>query len=77
MTAGLEKLATLAKERNASVHMPRIGCGLAGGTWEEIEPIIQRTSCAAEIDVFVYDLGSWPPYIAGVPGLKFPCRLEK
>ena len=24
---------------SASVHMPRIGCGLAGGKWEEIEPI--------------------------------------
>lgn len=27
---------------HASVHMPRIGCGLAGGKWSEIEPIILR-----------------------------------
>jgi hypothetical protein len=28
------------------VAMPRIGCGLAGGTWEEIEPIIRDTLSA-------------------------------
>jgi len=25
---------------NASIHMPRIGCGLAGGNWDVVEPII-------------------------------------
>jgi O-acetyl-ADP-ribose deacetylase (regulator of RNase III) len=25
---------------NASVHMPRISCGLAGGDWSEVEPIV-------------------------------------
>ncbi len=38
------------------VHMPRIGCGLAGGTWAEVEPIIQETLCAAGVPVTVYDL---------------------
>ena len=38
--ACLKELAVQAKELKASVHMPRIGCGLAGGRWEEIEPII-------------------------------------
>jgi O-acetyl-ADP-ribose deacetylase (regulator of RNase III) len=28
---GLEKVAQFATENKASVHMPRIGCGLAGG----------------------------------------------
>ena len=37
-----------------SVHMPRIGCGLAGGKWELVEPIIDKA--LAGIDVFVYDL---------------------
>jgi hypothetical protein len=41
----------------ASVHMPRIGCGLAGGKWEEIEPIIERTLVAKGMTVVVYDLG--------------------
>jgi O-acetyl-ADP-ribose deacetylase (regulator of RNase III) len=53
--ACLEKLTEKAKELSASVHMPRIGCGLAGGTWDKIEPIIERTLIAAEIPVYVYD----------------------
>ena len=37
--------------------MPRIGCGLAGGKWEEIEPIIIRQLCEKDIAVYVYDRG--------------------
>jgi len=37
----------------ASVHMPRVGCGLAGGKWSEIEPIIERA--LPEVEVYVYD----------------------
>ena len=40
---------------DATVHMPRIGCGLAGGTWEEIRPIIESTLTIADIPVIVYD----------------------
>lgn len=39
----------------ASVHMPRIGCGLAGGLWEEVEPIIVRELCHRGVPVTVYD----------------------
>ncbi|WP_051887163.1 macro domain-containing protein [Chryseobacterium piperi] len=39
----LRKLSAEAIDLKSSVHMPRIGCGLAGGKWEEIEPIIERT----------------------------------
>jgi hypothetical protein len=39
-----------------SVHMPRIGCGLAGGKWGLVEPIIQETLIARGIPVHVYDL---------------------
>lgn len=52
---GLAAIATHALEIGASVHMPRIGCGLAGGNWDEIEPIIERTLIAKGISVFVYD----------------------
>jgi O-acetyl-ADP-ribose deacetylase (regulator of RNase III) len=52
----LEKVANYALENNCSVHMPRIGCGLARGKWENIEPIIGRTLLIKDIDVFVYDL---------------------
>jgi hypothetical protein len=38
------------------VHMPRIGTGEAGGTWEIIGEIIEDTLCQRKIDVTVYDL---------------------
>ncbi|MFC3160031.1 macro domain-containing protein [Chryseobacterium arachidis] len=50
----LNKLSDEALKLNASVHMPRIGCGLAGGKWEEIEPIIERT-LLNNVEVYVYD----------------------
>jgi len=52
---GLKEVASFAKENNASVHMPRIGCGLAGGKWEMIEPIILKTLSENNIEVTVYD----------------------
>lgn len=51
----LEKLAARAAEMGASVHMPRIGCGLAGGEWSEVAPIIADTLSARGIAVTVYD----------------------
>lgn len=54
----LEEVAFYAQKEKASIHMPRIGCGLAGGSWEEIEPIIKRTLEEKEIPVYVYDLKS-------------------
>jgi O-acetyl-ADP-ribose deacetylase (regulator of RNase III) len=54
--SGLEKVGEKAKELAASVHMPRIGCGLAGGEWSKIEPIIIETLCKSGIEVTVYDL---------------------
>lgn len=38
------------------VVMPRIGCGLGGATWEEIEPLILQTLGTVGIPVTVYDL---------------------
>lgn len=49
----LSKVAKRARELGASIHMPRIGCGLAGGTWDKVEPIIMET--LADLDVTVYD----------------------
>lgn len=51
----LEKIAGKAKEWGASVHMPRIGCGLAGGEWGRIEPLISHKLCEQDIPVTVYD----------------------
>ena len=53
---GLKEVALFAKENNASIHMPRIGCGLAGGKWEMIEPIIiLKTLSENNKEVTVYD----------------------
>ncbi len=53
----LGRVEELAALLHASVHMPRIGCGLAGGTWDKIESLIQKHLCGAGIAVTVYDLG--------------------
>jgi O-acetyl-ADP-ribose deacetylase (regulator of RNase III) len=39
-----------------SVHMPRLGCGLAGGTWDQVEPLVEKYLVNAGIPVTVYDL---------------------
>jgi O-acetyl-ADP-ribose deacetylase (regulator of RNase III) len=43
--------------REFVVQMPRIGCGLGGGDWADIEPIIDATLVrSGKLSVFVYDL---------------------
>jgi O-acetyl-ADP-ribose deacetylase (regulator of RNase III) len=51
----LDKLAVEAAAHSASVHMPRIGCGLAGGRWELVEPLICASLVRASIPVTVYE----------------------
>ncbi|MGW1498607.1 macro domain-containing protein [Streptomyces mirabilis] len=54
---GLAHVATKAAELDASVHMPRIGCGLAGGDWSRVEPLIVRQLVERGVAVTVYDHG--------------------
>lgn len=51
--AALKSVNDLATQINATLHMPRIGCGLAGGRWEDIESIIKEV---VTVNVYVYDL---------------------
>ena len=51
---GLETVAEHAQKHHATVHMPRMGCGLAGGSWDEIEAIINDVM--PDIRVRVYDI---------------------
>lgn len=51
----LSILVKICKENYATVHMPKIGCGLAGGKWEIVEKIIHKTLIENDIDVFVYE----------------------
>jgi O-acetyl-ADP-ribose deacetylase (regulator of RNase III) len=50
----LKQLGFQAHQWQASIHMPRIGCGLAGGKWEKAEPLIADTLPGTK--VYVYDL---------------------
>jgi O-acetyl-ADP-ribose deacetylase (regulator of RNase III) len=51
----LAKVAEKAVELKASVHMPRLGCGRAGGEWSRIEPLIEATLCQHGLSITVYD----------------------
>ena len=52
----LNAVAAHCLRQAASVHMPRIGCGLAGGKWAEIEPLILSQLVYPGVSVTVYDL---------------------
>ena len=56
LRSGFIQTVRWAKMQNASVHMPRIGSGLAGGDWALIERLIEVTFLQAKIPVTVYDL---------------------
>jgi hypothetical protein len=51
-------VALKAAELGAFVHMPRIGCGLAGGEWRRVEPLIERRLVRRGIPVTVDDHGT-------------------
>jgi O-acetyl-ADP-ribose deacetylase (regulator of RNase III) len=52
----LEDVTQIATKRDASVHMPRIGTGLAGGAWPVVEEIVGDTLLQSGISVTVYDV---------------------
>lgn len=51
----LGKVGEMALRLEASIHMPRIGCGLAGGTWEKIGPIVESALKGFEVTVYDYE----------------------
>ncbi|CAL9345712.1 hypothetical protein SUDANB121_00374 [Nocardiopsis dassonvillei] len=55
IATALRTVADHALELGATVHMPRIGCGLAGGRWERVEPLVREALCARGVAVTVYD----------------------
>jgi O-acetyl-ADP-ribose deacetylase (regulator of RNase III) len=52
----LSKAGTEISDNSASAHMPRIGCGLAGGKWEDVQPLIEEELLKRGVNVTVYDL---------------------
>lgn len=57
----LASVATLAERQSASVHMPRIGTGLAGGAWAIVEEIVLETLGQSGSEITVYDLPNQKP----------------
>jgi Zn-dependent peptidase ImmA (M78 family)/O-acetyl-ADP-ribose deacetylase (regulator of RNase III) len=55
---GLARVASAALELSATVHMPRIGAGMAGGSWSIIEELIEGELIARDVAVTVYSLPS-------------------
>ncbi len=55
VSKALQQVKQFAKKHEASIHMPRIGFGLAGGKWEVIEKIIYQELIDYEIETLVYD----------------------
>jgi len=53
LTDTLRKVNEVALTQNATLHMPRIGAGLAGGDWDVIEQLILEN---VQVPVFIYDL---------------------
>jgi O-acetyl-ADP-ribose deacetylase (regulator of RNase III) len=51
----LARVHHFARTLDATLHAPRIGTGLAGGTWDRIEPILRES--LGDRDVYIYDLG--------------------
>lgn len=52
---GFLRCVTWCQDNKATVHMPRIASGLAGGDWALVERLIEVTFGKAEIPVTVYD----------------------
>jgi hypothetical protein len=52
----LAKVADWCVDMKASVHAPRFGCGLAGGTWPEIQWRLLKWVGNRGIPITIYDL---------------------
>lgn len=62
-----EKISEFASANAASVHMPRLGSGQSGGSWDTVQELIQDALIADGIPVTVYDLP--PKRLPNLPGL--------
>lgn len=56
LKACLDSLTVFARERNATVHMPRLGSGQGQAVWSIVSELVDAALCSAGIPVTVYDL---------------------
>lgn len=54
LARSLATVANFATAHTATIHMPRIGAGLAGGDWERIAALIEEATALCEVTI--YDL---------------------
>jgi O-acetyl-ADP-ribose deacetylase (regulator of RNase III) len=55
LARGLDGVGIKAKQLEATVHLPRLGCDRAGGEWGKVEPLIAAAISRRGVAVFVYD----------------------
>jgi uncharacterized protein DUF955 len=53
---GLAEVGQRAEKMNASIHMSRLGCGEAGGSWNIVGELVEMNLTSHGIAVTVYDL---------------------
>lgn len=58
--AGLAKVRERAEQLRATLHMPRIGAGVAGGEWDIIAGIVHDELVTYGLETTVYDLPTSP-----------------
>lgn len=56
LEVALGAVAVRARANRASIHMPRVGCGQAGGSWMLVEELVNSALVGANLSVTVYDL---------------------
>jgi len=64
-------LNQIAAERSASIHMPRVGSGQAGGSWFLVQELITNVLLSENAPVFVYDLPGAKEKFKGQNQLEF------
>ena len=52
----LHDVQRFALANQASLHMPRLGSGQAGGNWSIVSELLEESLCRVGLDVTVYDL---------------------
>lgn len=52
---GLTAVAEFSATTGATIHMPRIGCGQAGGKWEIVETLLSEVFSSQGVQITVYD----------------------
>jgi len=56
----LKRLNTVAEALQATVHLPRIGAGLGGADWGEVEALLHACLSEATVYTLKAEIGKWP-----------------